>query len=231
VRPCRSLKPSQIIFVDRVICLIICHAVSLLAPFTAHAQSQADIDAALSTRSFQQTDAALNTAYTRDMAGKNAYIPLLASKKALKEAQLAWLKFRDAEAAFVAFGYEHKHTHTGGHWVEVYASALTALTDERTRYLKAGSYNYNNTDSEDDPDKKLNDAYKALLSVLGVDDREKKLVTKAELAWIKFRDAEMSRFDGTKPQYADYALYQLTVDRTRALKASYLQYKHLNSSN
>jgi uncharacterized protein YecT (DUF1311 family) len=231
MRPYRPLQPSQIIFVDRVICLVVCHVISLLVPLTAQAQSKAEIDAALSTRSFRQADAALNMAYARDMAGKNVYIPLLARKRALQKAQLAWLKFRDAEAAFIASGYVHTTTHTGGHWVKVYTDALTALTDERTRYLKAGSYNYNYnyTDTEDDSDKTLNEAYKALLSVL--DDRQKKLLTTAELAWIKFRDAEMSRFDGTKPKYADYALYQLTVDRTGALKASYSRYKQLNSSN
>jgi uncharacterized protein YecT (DUF1311 family) len=222
VRLSRSSQSAQILFVDRVICLVVCHALCLPAPFTAQAQSKAEIHDALSCRNFKVADAALNAAYTRDMAGKNAHIPLSASKNALKKAQLAWLKFRDAEAMYAASFLDHNHTHSGGQWLEDYAFALVALTDARTEQLEEGSYK----EFDGGGDRDLNDAYRKLLSVL--DDRQKRLVTTAELAWIKFRDAEVGRFAGMKPKYAVYARNKLTFDRTKDLYLDYKGFKHLN---
>ena len=211
MRLSRSSPSAQIIFVDRVIRLVVCHALCLLAPFTAQAQSKAEIHDALTSRNFREADAVLNAAYARDMAGKNAHIPQSASTKALKKAQLAWLKFRDAQAMFYASGWDHNHPHTVGNWLEEYATALGALTYARTDQLEEGTYK----DVDSGGDRDLNDAYGKLLSVL--DDRQKKLLTTAELAWIKFRDAEIGRFAGTKPKYAVYARNKLTFDRTKDL--------------
>jgi uncharacterized protein YecT (DUF1311 family) len=227
VRLSRCSPSAQIIFVDRAIRLVVCHALCLLAPFMARAQSQAEIHDALSSREYRKADAALNAAYARDMAGKNPHIPPSASTKALKKAQLAWLKFRDADAIFYASSYDHNHPHTRGSWLEEYASTLDALTYLRTEQLEEGTYK--DVDSDRYHDTSLNDAYKKLLSIL--DDRQKKLLTTAELAWIKFRDAEIGRFAGTKPKYAVYARNKFTIDRTKNLYMECKALKPLSPKN
>jgi uncharacterized protein YecT (DUF1311 family) len=80
--------------VTSVICLIL-----IVLPSAAlHAQTQQEMTAAEGEK-FKQDDKALNAAYDRLLAKISP-----AGQSALREAQRTWLRFRDQECDFEAFG-------------------------------------------------------------------------------------------------------------------------------
>lgn len=77
------------------------------------------------TEAFDQADAELNAVYRKLMAA----IPE-ARRARLKEAQRAWIVFRDADGRFAASAMEG-----GSAYPMIYAGSRARLTQERTRYL------------------------------------------------------------------------------------------------
>jgi uncharacterized protein YecT (DUF1311 family) len=78
-------------------------------------------------REYKKSDAELNTVYKQVMAKLNDE----GERAALRAAQQAWIKFRDAECEFES--YENKG---GTIYPLVYNGCLTALTRERTKQLR-----------------------------------------------------------------------------------------------
>ena len=90
-----------------------------------HAQTQAEMNHS-AYRDYQKADAALNAAYKKLAGVLNAE-----EKTQLKTAQLAWLKFRDAEATFLS-----AREQGGTIYPTVHSMNMTDLTQKRTQELK-----------------------------------------------------------------------------------------------
>lgn len=80
---------------------------------------------------FQQADNELNAVYQKILK-EYANDPIFIEK--LKKAQLAWLKFRDAEMA--AIFPEEKPTYYGSAHPMCHSSWMTQLTQQRTKELR-----------------------------------------------------------------------------------------------
>jgi len=93
----------------------------------ANAQTQVDMNECQG-REYKKADAALNAVYKQLMAKTQDDAGELA---ALKAAQQAWIKFRDADCEFES--YENKG---GTIYPLVYSGCLTTLTQERTKQLR-----------------------------------------------------------------------------------------------
>lgn len=92
----------------------------------ANAQTQMELNEC-QAREYKKADAALNTVYKQLMAKVDDE----GERSALKAAQLAWIKYRDANCEFES--YLNKG---GTMYSMVYDGCLTALTQERTRHLR-----------------------------------------------------------------------------------------------
>jgi uncharacterized protein YecT (DUF1311 family) len=92
----------------------------------ANAQTQAEMNECQG-REYKKADAALNAAYKQLVAK----IEDEGERASLKAAQLAWIKYRDANCEFESY------LNKGGTMYSlVYDGCLTALTQERTRHLR-----------------------------------------------------------------------------------------------
>lgn len=100
----------------------------LLVPGVSGAQTQMELNDQAKAR-FQRSDAALNQVWKRLTALLDASV-----KNKLTQAQLAWIKFRDAEAE------ARSATVEGGSMAPMmYWEAKADLTEARTRALEAWS--------------------------------------------------------------------------------------------
>ena len=90
-----------------------------------NAQTQVELNEC-QAREYKKADAALNTVYKQLMAK----IDDEGERTALKNAQLAWIKFRDADCEFEA--YQNKG---GTIYPLIYDGCLTTLTRARTKEL------------------------------------------------------------------------------------------------
>jgi len=100
-----------------------------LIPSASHAQSQHEMNAA-AAKEFQAADRALNKEYNRLTGLLDAE-----ARMKLKEAQRAWIQFRDAEAAFAA----DQEARGGSMAPLVYESRRAELTKARTKELQRTS--------------------------------------------------------------------------------------------
>ena|SRR5437868_13224524 len=92
----------------------------------ANAQTQMELNEC-QAREYKKADAALNAAYKQLMAKVDDE----GERGALKAAQLAWIKYRDANCEFESY------LNKGGTiYSMVYDGCLTTLTEERTRHLR-----------------------------------------------------------------------------------------------
>jgi uncharacterized protein YecT (DUF1311 family) len=117
--------------ITTALCLLLALKVS-----TANAQTQKDPCANAQTqvemnecqgREYKKADAALNAVYKQLMAK----IDTEGERAALKAAQVAWIKYRDADCEFVSY------LNKGGTiYPLVYSGCLTARTQERTKQLR-----------------------------------------------------------------------------------------------
>lgn len=184
----------------RITCAL---GVSLL-PTLVQAQSQVDIKVAWGQPNVKRADAALELAYK---SVKN----YIYETKTLTAAQLEWIKFRDAEALFVASSGATRDA-----WIVLYANAITTLTEQRTKHLLDNVYLPEPGSKINSPDIALNNAYKRLIATLP--ESRRKLLVASELAWIKFRDTEAARFKSMEPRYVKWAVDALTVERWQSLQ-------------
>lgn len=92
----------------------------------ANAQTQMELNDC-QAREYKKADGALNAVYKQLMAK----IDDEGERGALKTAQQAWIKYRDANCEFES--YLNKG---GTMYSMVYDGCLTALTEERTRHLR-----------------------------------------------------------------------------------------------
>ncbi len=99
-------------------------------------QTQAEMNRQ-AMREHGRADAAMNAAYTRLMTVLNKE-----QKAQLKKAQLAWLKFRDTEAPFLA-----SKVKGGSVYPMIYHLHLAEITEARTKALK-NAYKLFTTDGE-----------------------------------------------------------------------------------
>jgi uncharacterized protein YecT (DUF1311 family) len=177
-------------------------AAVLLVALPAQAQTQLELNFQARDRA-KVSDAALNVRYQQVMKSLSGPLRVL-----LTAAELKWIAFRDAEC-----DHEEDQYRGGSIMQLIYWNANSLLTEQRTRDLALL------TPGPDDPeaDKRLNKVYRAW-------DKEQdaqghKLLQKAELAWIAFRDAEAAyegaRFKGGKAG----CLARLTMTRALDLEA------------
>ena len=92
----------------------------------ANAQTQFELNEC-QAREYKKADAALNAIYKQLMAK----VEDEGERGTLKAAQVAWIKYRDANCEFES--YINKG---GTMYSMVYDGCLTALTQERTRHLR-----------------------------------------------------------------------------------------------
>lgn len=106
--------------------LTACLAAAALSPTLGRrGQTQHEMNRQ-AARDYQKADAELNRTY------RSLYAALDKNRRAkLKAAQLAWLKFRDAESAFVSSEMEG-----GSAQPMLYSGALADLTKKRAKELK-----------------------------------------------------------------------------------------------
>jgi uncharacterized protein YecT (DUF1311 family) len=155
------------------------------------------------------TDATLNKSYQRLMSRLHGHAHDL-----LVNSELKWIVFRDAECDFEEDKYRGGSIQPLEYW-----HTYNRLSKTRMKQLEAS------TPGQTSPaaDATLNTLYQEL--VKSQDQAGAKLLQKAELAWIAFRDAE-SDFQATRyhaPRAG--ALAQLTLTRNQELKAE-LQTEH-----
>ena len=96
----------------------------LTCTVTAFAQTQGQMNRTAS-QAAQTADAAMNARYKKLMTVLNP-----TEKAALKKAQQAWLKYRDAEAEFLSLRSQGGSVHP-----MVYAQNVAGLTRQRTQEL------------------------------------------------------------------------------------------------
>ena len=104
--------------------LILLLAASL--PLMANAQTQAEMNVTAG-KQYDRADKTMTAAYKRLMSKLDAK-----GKARLKKAQIAWIKFRDAEADLLSSKVEG-----GSIYPMVYAEHLTEITTQRTKELNA----------------------------------------------------------------------------------------------
>jgi uncharacterized protein YecT (DUF1311 family) len=120
----KGSSPPRLLFV--VFCCV--RVVLLLLPLAPlHAQTQASINAE-ARADFQRADADLNKTYQSVLAK----LPTVESKQKLREAQRAWVVFRDVEAAHAA-----KEADGGSMAPTLRYATMTHLTQDRIKELKA----------------------------------------------------------------------------------------------
>ena len=112
-----SIKPFAL-------CLILGFAASV--PLTANAQTQMEMNITAG-KAYDKADRTMTAAYKKLMSKLDAK-----GKARLKKAQLAWIKFRDAEAGLLSSKVEG-----GSVYPMVYAEHLTEITTQRTKELNA----------------------------------------------------------------------------------------------
>lgn len=192
------------------------------APEPSHATSTFEIDEQ-AARDFQAADHDLNQAYQR-------LLPKLAkpARAKLQAAQLAWIPYRDAWADFRSDMYR------GGTILPiVYTNTRRDLTEARRKDFDSVLANLATggklailddvATREKLQDGQLNAAYSLVRKDL--DASGKALLTKAELAWIKYRDADAAfaaawRTAQPARQVRAQRLYELTSAQTDALNQS-----------
>jgi uncharacterized protein YecT (DUF1311 family) len=182
------------------------------------AQTTVEMDQAAGQR-FQAADRQLNQAYQRLLPG----LPKPARAK-LANAQIRWIKFRDAWAEVRMDRYR------GGTAAKIaYTDARTAATQRRTQdyhdiqaQLKAPHrVGEGVADQVAAMDQLLNANYQKLLGSL--DAPGKKLAVAGELAWLAYRDAELAfteawRHDPGARANRLYELTQLQADELKAVR-------------
>ena len=102
--------------------LILGFAVS--APLTANAQTQMEMNITAG-KNFDKADKTMTVAYKKLMSKLD-----VKGKARLKKAQIAWIKFRDAEAELLASKVEG-----GSIYPMIYSEHLTIITNQRTKEL------------------------------------------------------------------------------------------------
>lgn len=177
-------------------------------PNCNNAQTQTEMNIC-SGMSYDTADGALNRSY-------QALLPKLsaARRSKLTDAQLRWIKFRDAECEF--YGSEAE----GGTMQPMLVSGCKdQITQQRTAdfnaYLAgkspASSGNYKTADQ------RLNQRYQQLVQRLEP-NRKQKLET-AELAWIAFRDSACGfEASGGGNAARNQCLTRLTLQRNQQLQ-------------
>lgn len=170
----------------------------LAAPAGAQTQMQLNVDA---RGAAMAADAKLNARY-KQLTGSLAR----GTKALLVKAELKWIGYRDAEC-----GFEEDEYRGGSMQPMKYWESYKALTETRTAQL--GESMPGKPDASADP--ALNKVYQQLLA--NKDAAGKKLLQKAELAWLAFRDAqadyEVARFQAPRAG----ALARLTATHTKEL--------------
>lgn len=131
----------------------------------------------------------------------------------LTDPQLAWIEFRDTNCEFARSLFE------GGTIASMIQSGcLGGMTEQRTLELEtyqSGGIPQANSSSYAQADRKLNEVYQNFRSQLNPAS-ENKLQT-AELAWIKFRDANCA-FEGTQVANGEtLCKIRMTEQRTEEL--------------
>ena len=104
--------------------LILGFAASL--PLTANAQTQTEMNITAG-KTYDKADKTMTVAYKKLMGKLDAK-----GKARLKKAQIAWIKFRDAEAEFRSSESEGGSMHP-----MVESDCLTEITNQRTKELNA----------------------------------------------------------------------------------------------
>jgi uncharacterized protein YecT (DUF1311 family) len=166
----------------------------------AQTQLELNEDAAAKAKA---ADAALNQTYQRVIKGLDAR-----QKALLVKAELKWIAFRDA-----ACESEEDQYRGGTIQPLIFWNANRRLTEARTKELAQFSA------GADDPqaDKLLNQVYREWTREQQ-DAKARRLLQKAELAWLAFRDAEADYEVARKANRAG-VLARLTTARMRDLKA------------
>jgi uncharacterized protein YecT (DUF1311 family) len=174
--------------------------------------SQSELNAQ-AHKHWQEADAALNAAYKR-------LVPKLTrlQKVKLTAAQLAWIPFRDRECEFAA------DTMRGGSMAPLLRfGEMMRVTEARTRdFARVGTQPplVGDKSKYRAADLGLNEAYQALMA--RPDGEGKKLLTRAELAWLAFRDAEVAfeqSWRAGAPEAVRWdCLTRLTRERREALR-------------
>ena len=195
-------------------------------------QTQAEMNACSFT-DYKEADAELNKVYREVMAKLNNKPK---RRNLLKKAELAWIKFRDAQSE-----YEASEFWGGSMSVGFYFDSLASITKERIEELTKDIKNVpeNNSNyrvSYKEADAELNRVYKDVMFQLTKEERKrKKLLKTAELAWIKYRDAqsefeafEVERGSKNKEIYLR-CLTLITVSRTEELKKERRYLQSLNN--
>gem|GEM_PF-1884709 len=193
-------------------------------------QTQAEMNAC-SFKDYKEADAELNKVYREVMSKLNNDTK---RKNLLKKAELSWIKFRDTQSE-----YEASVCWGGSMSVGFYYDSLASITEARTEELAKYTKNVstNNVNSKvvyKEADAELNKVYKDVMAQLTQERKRKKLLKAAELAWIKYRDAqsefeafEVERGGRNKEMYLG-CLTSMTVSRTEELKK---ERKYLHSVN
>lgn len=117
-------------FLDRLLLPLALGALSSV-PLTAHAQTQAEMNQGACAQ-YKKADQALNATYAR-VFKDYAKDPLFLAK--LKQAQRAWIAFRDAHLA-ARFPKADKQTEYGSAYPTCRCGVLTELTEQREKELK-----------------------------------------------------------------------------------------------
>lgn len=173
---------------------------ALQAGAAAQTQLELNEDAA---RQAKAADTQLNKAYQQVIKGLDAR-----TKALLVKAELKWIAFRDAQSD------SEEDQYRGGSMAPmIYWGTKQRLTDARTREL--GQF----TAGAADPaaDKELNAVYQQWLKAQN-DAKARDLLTRAELAWIAFRDAEADYEAARSRGNRAGSLARLTRARTKDLK-------------
>jgi uncharacterized protein YecT (DUF1311 family) len=180
-------------------------------------QTNYDLDQVAGKR-FMAADRQLNQVYQRLLPKLGA-----PARGKLANAQIHWIKFRDAWADLRADAYR------GGTAAKIaYTDTRAEVTRQRTQdfvdvLAQLGHPNRVGEGVADQVaavDQQLNANYQALLASL--DAPGKKLATAAELAWLAYRDAELGFTEAWRHDRGARAnrLYELTQLQADALKAA-----------
>lgn len=174
-------------------------------------------------KAFTVADRDLNQQYQRLVKSLPA-----ASRARLQAAQLAWIPYRDTWADY------RSDTYRGGTIRSMaYTNTRAELTEKRRADfesvlagLASGAGHTIPSDVEaraKDADARLNDVYASQMKEL--DPTARQLLVKTELAWLKFRDADLAfwaswRHDAPAARVKAQRLYELTRAQAEALRTS-----------
>lgn len=163
------------------------------------------LDMNLCAKAFHaEEDARLNEVYQslKDNLSADRQAKLVAAEK-------AWIAFRDQNCAFV-----RQQVSGGSIEPSIYYGCLSQITASRTAELQQlgqASMSYEQADQD------LNDMYQQLKAV--VDAPHQDALTDAQLAWLKYRDANCA-YEADEQS----CLARMTEARTQDLKAQYEQW-------